>query len=98
MIMSNKGKVSKEIEEKILDKNFQDIIKCDEILRGKEITEFNSDNNNLFNCQESNRSLNNEKNIINNNNDKNFKNSNKILNNNIDNKNIINKNKCNNIN
>ena len=105
MMTNNKGKVSKEIEEKILDKNFQDIIKCDEILRGKEITEFNSDNNNLLNTQESNRSKNIENNFnanknINNNKNINFKDSNKIFqnNNNKENKNIINKNKMNNIN
>ena len=65
-LINNRGKMSKEIEEKILDKNFQDIIKCDEILRGKEITDFNSEGNNIFNNQENNN-MNNE-NINNNNN------------------------------
>ena len=105
MMSNKKGKLSKEIEEKIVDKNFQDIIKCDEILRCKEIIEFNSENNNLLNTQESNRSKNVEKNFndnksINNNKNINFKDSNKILQNNNykENKNIINKNKMNNIN
>ena len=102
-ITSNKGKMSKEIEEKILDKNFQDIIKCDEILRGKELNELNEDNNNtIFNNKENNKNKNNENNT-NNANTNNNKDSNKNNNNerkksiNI-NKNTINKSKSNTIN
>ena len=57
-----KTRMSKEIEEEILDNNFKNIIKYDENLRAKEITDFNLDNNN---------SINNQENDINNNNDNN---------------------------
>ena len=68
------GKMSKEIEEKILDKNFQDIIKCDEILRGKEINDFNIDSDNTIN-KESNKNINIENNNNNNNNNNNINNN-----------------------
>lgn len=57
-----KTRISKEIEEEILDNNFKNIIKYDENLRAKEITDFNIDNNN---------SINNQENDINNNDDDN---------------------------
>ena len=60
-----KGKMSKEIEEKILDKNFQDIIKSDEILKGKEITDFNPQNSNNMDNEEKGKNLNKENNYIN---------------------------------
>lgn len=54
-ISSNKKvRISKEIEEEILDNNFKNIIKYDENLRTKEITDFNIDNNNSINNQEKN--------------------------------------------
>ena len=57
-----KTRISKEIEEEILDNNFKNIIKYDENLRGKEISDFNIDNNN---------SIKNQENGINNNDDNN---------------------------
>ena len=79
-----RGKMSKEIEEKILDKNFQDIIKCDEILRGKDM----ESNINTIN-KESNKNIN-IKNIENNNNninDKKPSTNKKVSQNNTENKN-----------
>ena len=88
-----RGKVSKEIEEKILDKNFQDIIKCDEILRGKEMNDFNMESNiNTIN-KESNKNINiknienKNNNNKNNNNDKKHSTNKKISQNNTENKN-----------
>ena len=101
IIENNKGKkMSTEIEEKILDQNFKDIIKYDEILRGKEITDFNLENNNIMNNLENNKNITNESNnIVNNievikntnnenNKDKKINNKEKKINFNIDNKNI----------
>ena len=66
-ISSNKKpRISKEIEEEILDNNFKNIIKYDENLRTKEITDFNIDNNNNINNQEHNI----KNNDVNNNNTK----------------------------
>ncbi len=61
-----KPRMSKVIEERILDNNFKNIIKYDENLRAKEITDFNIDSNNSINNQESD--INN--NDVNNNNTK----------------------------
>ena len=92
-IGNNRGKMSKEIEEKILDKNFQDIIKCDEILRGKELSEFNEEDNNVFNNQENNKNKCNENSTNNKNNNNNERKKSININ-----KNTINKSKSNNIN
>ena len=92
-IGNNRGKMSKEIEEKILDKNFQDIIKCDEILRGKELSEFNEEDNNVFNNQENNKNKCNENSTSNKNNNNNERKKSININ-----KNTINKSKSNNIN
>ena len=71
--LENKENFNKQIEEKILDQNFQDIIKYDEMLRGKEITDFNLDNPNNNNSEKNsfiknrvsvNLNNNSEKNII----------------------------------
>ena len=59
-----KTRISKEIEEEILDNNFKNIIKYDENLRAKEITDFNIDNNNSINNQ--GNDINNNNNNINN--------------------------------
>ena len=78
---SIKGKMSKEIEEKILDKNFQEIIKSDEILKGKEITDFNLQTNNNLDNEENGKKLNQENNynIENVNNEKNSIDQNKNI-------------------
>ena len=104
-IENGKNKLSREIEDKIFDQNFKDIIKYDEILGGKEINVFKNDNNsNTINNLEinkkiSNESINNLENIINTNNNKEQKiNSKNKKNSVLDNKNKnINKNLINNI-
>ena len=99
-------KSSREIEEKIFDQNFKDIIKCDEMLRGKEMNEFKIDNNaNTINTLEINKKINFENNNnseiltniniskeqkINNNNKKNNKDNKKMNRNQNNNNNIYN--------
>ena len=80
--------MSKEIEEEILDNNFKNIIKYDENLRAKEITDFNIDNNNSINNQgnDINNNNNNINNINANSNIVNSNNDNKINDKNINNK------------
>ena len=91
-IENGRKKESWEIEDKIFDQNYKDIIGCDEILGGKEINDFKFDYNSL----ETNKKMNNDN--TNNNNLENFinTNNNKELKTNSKNKKIILENKSNN--